>query len=722
MWLDKNSVMTEQQILKKIEVWSDEDDIQAVVDFIESLSVEDKTPEVLNELGRAYNNLYWLNPTEENKHYLRRAIEVFKYIEPELGNTDSWNYRIGYSYFFLGDLPNAKYYLQKDISQWGGTTQELLNFIAIAEEKNLSLSEVMEGGQGGIEFVLERFINTLQEYAPQMLKRLRTKATKKSIDTLEKRLQFSFPENFKQLHRTFDGQEPDTTFFFGRHTFVAINEIEPLQQEWLNFVLTHYGKNWQQVTMPSVPKGVVKNQLYNPKWLPIISVRIGDEDKDEILSYICTDLDNDSEGTYGQIMAIVIAKDLTKCSITILADDLQDWFDYFIRNIKNGLFQYDEETDDLIIPADHLEEIPVYSKEEKITVEHFIKKKFGKVSKVLHEELAPDVWCDILVVAPTAQHNYYTLVTKDMGDYPMNILAGDDETVICEMVMHLPPTWNSESTAEEHRKPIEWIKKTVQISLEQGLFISRGNTILVENETLKSDKFAFLLAVTTLDNDGEELCCNISKHKFVLFNTFVPIYTEEMLYRWDNDEEELLSLLENDKQLNDFITGVPLRTNLCANYEPMIDASRLDKVQWAFTQEPYYNMADFYEAFKRYNDDVGNDLEDFNPFGTLFLSPRVKVLYQAQIKDVGVLNSFEFLTNENALTEGTPDAEGFYDVHIVAQHESGDGVTIGALELLFFMHNTLHNKYLGKRIFFNGFELQGYENDGTPVIFILCSD
>ena len=133
-------------------------------------------------------------------------------------------------------------------------------------------------------------------------------------------------------------------------------------------------------------------------------------------------------------------------------------------------------------------------------------------------------------------------------------------------------------------------------------------------------------------------------------------------------------------------------------------------------------MADFYEAFKRYNDDVGNDLEDFNPFGTLFLSPRVKVLYQAQIKDVGVLNSFEFLTNEKALTEGTPDAEGFYDVHIVAQHESGDGVTIGALELLFFMHNTLHNKYLGKRIFFNGFELQGYEDDGTPVIFILCSD
>jgi len=51
--------MTEQQILKKIDKLNEDDHIQAVVDFIEKLPHKDKTTEVLSELGRAYNNLYW---------------------------------------------------------------------------------------------------------------------------------------------------------------------------------------------------------------------------------------------------------------------------------------------------------------------------------------------------------------------------------------------------------------------------------------------------------------------------------------------------------------------------------------------------------------------------------------------------------------------------------------------------------------------------------------
>ena len=105
--------MTEQQILKKIDKWNEDDHIQAVVDFIEKLPDESKTTEVLSELGRAYNNLYWLDPTAENEKYLRRAIEVFKYLEQEIGDTESWNYRIGYSYFYLNDIDNARKYLER---------------------------------------------------------------------------------------------------------------------------------------------------------------------------------------------------------------------------------------------------------------------------------------------------------------------------------------------------------------------------------------------------------------------------------------------------------------------------------------------------------------------------------------------------------------------------------------------------------------------------------
>ena len=117
--------MTEQQILKKIDKWNEDDHIQAIVDFIENLPHESKTTEVLSELGRAYNNLYWLDSNKENEKYLQRAVEVFKYLEPEIGDTESWNYRIGYSYFYLNDMENAKKHLLKATSLSG--TQELLD-------------------------------------------------------------------------------------------------------------------------------------------------------------------------------------------------------------------------------------------------------------------------------------------------------------------------------------------------------------------------------------------------------------------------------------------------------------------------------------------------------------------------------------------------------------------------------------------------------------------
>ena len=49
--------MTEQQILKKIDAWDEQDKIQAIVDFVEGLPVEQRTTQVLSELARAYNNL-----------------------------------------------------------------------------------------------------------------------------------------------------------------------------------------------------------------------------------------------------------------------------------------------------------------------------------------------------------------------------------------------------------------------------------------------------------------------------------------------------------------------------------------------------------------------------------------------------------------------------------------------------------------------------------------
>ena len=52
------------------------------------------------ELARAYNNLGNLG-SQEGRKLLRKALDVMQPHEEELGDTYSWNFRMGYSYFYL---------------------------------------------------------------------------------------------------------------------------------------------------------------------------------------------------------------------------------------------------------------------------------------------------------------------------------------------------------------------------------------------------------------------------------------------------------------------------------------------------------------------------------------------------------------------------------------------------------------------------------------------
>ena len=56
---------------------------------------------------------------------------------------------------------------------------------------------------------------------------------------------------------------------------------------------------------------------------------------------------------------------------------------------------------------------------------------------------------------------------------------------------------------------------------------------------------------------------------------------------------------------------------------------------------------------------------------------------------------------------------------ILAELYADDDNQFGAIDFLLKIHNTLCNKDLGDRIFFEGIEIHGYEEDGTPAIGLL---
>ena len=65
-----------------------------------------------------------------------------------------------------------------------------------------------------------------------------------------------------------------------------------------------------------------------------------------------------------------------------------------------------------------------YEQEEREALEEYIKENFGQFDEVFHELVSDDIHCDIYIVKPTPERNYYTLITGGMGAYQMNIPEG----------------------------------------------------------------------------------------------------------------------------------------------------------------------------------------------------------------------------------------------------------------------------------------------------------
>ena len=80
-----------KELLEKIEKLHELEKYQEIIDTIEALPAEQLNTELIGQLARAYNNV-------EN---YAKGLELLKTIEFEEGHSLIWNWRAGYSYFFL---------------------------------------------------------------------------------------------------------------------------------------------------------------------------------------------------------------------------------------------------------------------------------------------------------------------------------------------------------------------------------------------------------------------------------------------------------------------------------------------------------------------------------------------------------------------------------------------------------------------------------------------
>ena len=133
-----------KELLEKIERLDELWKYQEIIDLIEALPTEQLDTELIGELGRAYNNV---------GNY-QKGLEILKSIETEVGDTALWNWRVGYSYFFLKDFISAKKCFLKayELNPHDNIVCDLL----IKTYANLSRLENKDGNsEKAIEYALE---------------------------------------------------------------------------------------------------------------------------------------------------------------------------------------------------------------------------------------------------------------------------------------------------------------------------------------------------------------------------------------------------------------------------------------------------------------------------------------------------------------------------------------------------------------------------------------
>lgn len=112
-------------LLEQCRKWDENDEFQKIVDTLEAMPAGERTPEMDSELARAYNSL----AQTENRELFEKAIALLKPHEEYFKGDHCWNYRMGYSYYYMDQEGLALRYFEQALEARPGDkdTQELID-------------------------------------------------------------------------------------------------------------------------------------------------------------------------------------------------------------------------------------------------------------------------------------------------------------------------------------------------------------------------------------------------------------------------------------------------------------------------------------------------------------------------------------------------------------------------------------------------------------------
>ena len=112
-------------LLKQCQQWFEQDEAQKVIDALEAIPAEERTPELDSELAKAYIAVAHIGEREP----FEKALELLAPHEEYFAEDHCWNYRIASAYYYLDEEGPALRYFEKALEARPGDndTQEYID-------------------------------------------------------------------------------------------------------------------------------------------------------------------------------------------------------------------------------------------------------------------------------------------------------------------------------------------------------------------------------------------------------------------------------------------------------------------------------------------------------------------------------------------------------------------------------------------------------------------
>jgi hypothetical protein len=188
-----------------------------------------------------------------------------------------------------------------------------------------------------------------------------------------------------------------------------------------------------------------------------------------------------------------------------------------------------------------------YTKEEEALVDAHATLRFGRTSKLLRESYPRGVRADVRVVPPAPGRAFYTLMTRGMGAFVMDI---PDELIDCELeraelMICLPATWKVGSGRDMWNWPVEWLRILARVPQEKETWLGWGH-VLPAGETLGGGAGFTGLLLTDPVNFGEDASfCEMPDGTVINIYQLIALYDDEIAYRLERGTEALLKTFED---------------------------------------------------------------------------------------------------------------------------------------------------------------------------------